>query len=471
MISHQEEGAVWAERNFGKAKLRDERRVERVIKIAEAMAANPGGSIPQLFSRSYDVKAAYNLFKNNKATPDNLQLGHREIVKEEMETRGVYLLLEDTTEMIWPQPRAGLGPVGDGKGTQQGFHLHSVLTVKWQPIAEGQNKRPSVEVVGFCDQQYHIRKPLEDKRGNARKGKTGDLESEFWDKASQRIGAVKDINGAIWIRVCDRGADIYEFLSGCQKLHHDFVVRARHNRVLVDSETKKPTGNLVDNIGSQPALGEFSLELRGRGKEPARTAKLSISAMPVSLRAPQRPGADAGKNPPINCWAVRVWEASPPKDVEPLEWLLLCSTKVATFEQALECALQYSARWIIEEFHKALKLGLGAERLQLETADALFAAIAIMSIVALRLIDLREQLRFQPTAPAQQSCLNEMELQVLGLKINKPIETVKDVALALGRLGGHLNRKSDGMPGWQSLWRGMLKLQSLVEGFRLAHNL
>jgi hypothetical protein len=28
----------------------------------------------------------------------------------------------------------------------------------------------------------------------------------------------------------------------------------------------------------------------------------------------------------------------------------------------------------------------------------------------------------------------------------------------VGRLGGHLNRKSDGLPGWQTLWHGMTKL-------------
>jgi hypothetical protein len=29
---------------------------------------------------------------------------------------------------------------------------------------------------------------------------------------------------------------------------------------------------------------------------------------------------------------------------------------------------------------------------------------------------------------------------------------VAEVALAVGRLGGRLNRKSDGLPGWITLW-------------------
>ncbi|HKA54743.1 MAG TPA: IS4 family transposase, partial [Candidatus Binatia bacterium] len=38
-------------------------------------------------------------------------------------------------------------------------------------------------------------------------------------------------------------------------------------------------------------------------------------------------------------------------------------------------------------------------------------------------------------------------------------------------LGGHLNRRGDGLPGWQTLWRGMLTLQALVEGARLGRQL
>ena len=49
------------------------------------------------------------------------------------------------------------------------------------------------------------------------------------------------------------------------------------------------------------------------------------------------------------------------------------------------------------------------------------------------------------------------------------LDTVQDVALALAHLGGHLNRKRDGLPGWQTLWRGWVYLQTLLDGFSLAH--
>ena len=60
-----------------------------------------------------------------------------------------------------------------------------------------------------------------------------------------------------------------------------------------------------------------------------------------------------------------------------------------------------------------LKTGLRAENLQLETAHALSAAISIMSIVDLRILDLRERLRMNLYAPAKESGLNELELKYL----------------------------------------------------------
>ncbi|MFT5319663.1 MAG: hypothetical protein ACI8RA_002944, partial [Chlamydiales bacterium] len=36
------------------------------------------------------------------------------------------------------------------------------------------------------------------------------------------------------------------------------------------------------------------------------------------------------------------------------------------------------------------------------------------------------------------------------------------------RLGGHLNRKGDGLPGILTLWKGMTRLNELVVGARMA---
>ncbi len=476
-ITHQGHPQTWAEQQFATVQVSDVRRGQRVRKIAAAMAANPGQSIPQLRATAYDVKATYTFLRHEEATLDNLQVGHREEVKRELHRPGVYRLVEDTTDMGWSgkQPIAGLGPVGNGGEGQQGFQLHTVLGVRWPPASETsvESHRPAVEVLGVCDQQYHVRgpHPVEARGAQSLKRKRRERESQVWERASQRLGLAPDNPAVRWVRVCDRGADIYEHLQACGEFGYGFIVRAAQDRALVEPATGQKNGQLFPTARAVAALGECTLVLRSRPQRPARRARLQIGAAQVCLCAPRRPGRKQGSNPPIVCTVVRVWEVDAPGDVAPLEWILLCDHPVNTWAEALTCMLQYATRWIIEEYHKTVKSGLGAERLQLETAAGLMAAIAIMSVVALRLLDLRERVRVEPEAAAAEAGLAPLELEVLQLKARRTLRTVKEVALAVGRLGGHLNRQADGMPGWQALWRGMHTLQTLVEGVRLAQRL
>jgi hypothetical protein len=156
--------------------------------------------------------------------------------------------------------------------------------------------------------------------------------------------------------------------------------------------------------------------------------------------------------------------------VVPLEWLLLSDASVESASDAITVVQQYATRWVIEEYHKVLKTGLGAERLQLEEATRLFAAIAVMSVVAVRLLHLKEWVRTVPEAPAAVAGLTPLEHRLLLLHVKRPLPTVRDVTLALGRLGGHLNRTADGLPGWRTLWRGLQRLHAMAEGAALVLN-
>ena len=465
----------WAEQTFAQAQLGDIRRSQRAAAIAQALALQPGASIPDLFDEPYPIKAAYNLFDRTEATPDRLQAPHRAAVLAQMQAPGqTILLLQDTSELSWSgnQKVDGLGPVGPGKKGLQGFLLHSALAVRWpgaQPLA---SQRPPVEILGVVDQLYEVRRPRPagEPRANSKARQGRQRESHFWQTQSRRIGPAPA--GVRWEEVCDRGADIYEFLAECRGQGHGFLVRAAQDRALAEAQGKKAADTLFTVARKITPLGQFQLYLRERPGQAARTARLAVAARRVRLRAPQRPGQPPGSLPALECTVVRVCEVDTPADLKrPLEWILLTDVEVESFAQGLEVTLKYSARWLIEEFHKGLKTGLGAERLQLETAERLFAAIAIMSLVALRLIDLREAVREDPEAPAEEAgVLSPVELHVLRVKLKRPIRTVREIALGIGRLGGHMNRKGDGLPGWQTLWRGMKKLRLLVQGFMLAQD-
>lgn len=460
----------WGITHFSDALVSDVRRSRRLVKLAIAWASQPGKSIPQLFDRPYDIQAAYDFLNHPEALPDNLQAAHRQNVLEQLSRPGRYLLLEDSSDLSWSgkEPIAGLGPIGEGRKKQQGFSLHSVLAVRWpaQEAALSSEKRPPVTILGLLDQQFCVRSSQKTSKKGDRAETTDKLESHVWEDATSRLGSAPDDEPIQWVRVCDCAADIFEFLSGCQKLGHSFIVRAAKDRVL-DGAQGKEGEHLFEHIVAQPPAGGFELALRARPGQEARVARLSVSFSKVSLRSPKRPGHRAGAFPAVQCMVVRVWEADAPDGVEGLEWLLLTDQRVETYFDAREVALQYAARWIIEEFHKGLKTGLGAERLQFESAHALFAAISIMSISALRLLDLRERVRLTPEAPAEQSGLQPLELKLLATRLERDLKTVKDVALAIGRLGGHMNRKADGMPGWITLWRGWNELQAMVTGASL----
>jgi transposase-like protein len=220
----------WAEEQFAGAKLPDIRRVARVKKIAETMAVHPGRSIPQLCRSPYAVKATYNLFKHEEATPENIQAGHRALVRDAMRQPGVYLLLDDPTELSWSgkQAMAGLGPIGNSAAGLQGFFLHTVLSVRWPDTLQDNHKRQPVEVIGLGDQHYYVRTPCRQPRESSQERLKRARESQVWPQASHRVGCAPA--GVRWVRVADREADIYEPLVSGQELGHGFVIRAAKDR-------------------------------------------------------------------------------------------------------------------------------------------------------------------------------------------------------------------------------------------------
>ena len=459
---HRQSTEKWSEMHFGGVELGDRRRERRARKIANAFAEKPGASIPQLFKQQYDVKAAYTFFDKEKVMPEKLQASHQKIVKEKLQESGTYLLIEDGSEFNWPDKvvRDGLGKT---RKTQQGFILHSSLVVGWhQPKDE---QRQACEIIGLVHQEYYPRVPRPEGEGkDSTKRKKRKRESQLWERSGESIGNEPEQEEVRWVRVADRGADIAFFLEDCQTRNHGFVVRAAQNRLLLNESGDKEDLKLFEKARELKPLGSFELFFRKRGKQASRSTRLSISSTKISIRNPDTKEA-------IHCSVVRIWEANPPKDTKALEWILLTDVEPQNFEEALEIALQYEARWLIEEYHKCLKTGLSADDLQLQTAHRLFAAIAIMAIVAVRLLALKEAARIDPKADLSHSGLTDTELQVLALSLERNFKTVADVVLAIGRLGGHMNRKSDGLPGWQTLWKGMKELESLVQGFKLAQSL
>jgi len=152
--------------------------------------------------------------------------------------------------------------------------------------------------------------------------------------------------------------------------------------------------------------------------------------------------------------------------------MLLTNEPVHNLEDAWRLVGWYERRWVIEEYHKAMKTGCRIEDLQFTAVERLQPAIALLSAVALTLLNLRDASRRSDASTRQATDLFSPDyVDVLGIwrygKLRGDL-TVHDFFFALARLGGHQNRKGDHRPGWLVLWRGWTKLQCMLDGYLAA---
>jgi hypothetical protein len=209
------------------------------------------------------------------------------------------------------------------------------------------------------------------------------------------------------------------------------------------------------------------LKLRARPGRSARTADLEVRSGTVTFRGPWRPQERLA---PMEIQVVEVREIQAPSGIEPLHWILLTSWPVQDWTGAQRVVKSYAGRELVEEYHKALKTGTGVEDSQLAQASSLQAWIGILSIVAMRLLGLKLLSRTRPNDPVGLDELGPEARMILSKKWGEPAEgwTYQSSLIRIARLGGFKARKSDGLPGWISLWRGWSRLIIMIEGFQLA---
>ena len=165
---------------------------------------------------------------------------------------------------------------------------------------------------------------------------------------------------------------------------------------------------------------------------------------------------------------VRVWETDPPEGQERLEWFLLTNEVVNSFAAARRVVGWYECRWIVEEYHKGMKTGCQIESPQFTTEERLQPAIALLSIVTLTLLEMRDASRSADAKTRRATeIISKDYVSVLCAWRHGTINTdwvIHDFYYALARLGGHQNRKGDHQPGWQTIWKGWNELQAMVAG-------
>ena len=443
---------------MAQCQLGHKRRSKRLADSSRRISQHPGGSLPEKLRCPAAYRATLRLMNNPVVTHRKILQPHVQATLARMrQTSRTLLIVEDITELDYSgqMTLAAMGQIGNGGG--KGYECHNSLVVDPE----------SDDLLGLVCQQLHNRIDKPDNEGVAQSRERDSRESLLWLNAGKQIGPAPQ--GCHWIDVCDRGADTFEFLEyECNDKRH-FVIRSSHSRALEVEKGQEP--HLLHDLMRtlQPQMG-WEVNVSANKNQPKRKAKVLCAWTEVTLKAPHvRHGRHSRKS--LTVWAIRVWEVEAPAEVkEPLEWILLTDEPIADGGEARQRVGYYQKRPSVEDYHKAQKTGMGTEKLQLQSQAGLQPLIALLSVLAVALVNGRQAARSEEKAerPAT-DYFDPLWVMVLCLwryKAERPL-TVREYIMALGRLGGHLNRKCDGLPGWQTLWRGAMQLNAMVE-FELA---
>ena len=453
--------SAWAEAEFRDADLHDVRRTRRLVRVASALAEHPSGLLPHALRAWIDLKAAYRLLAEEDVTYERIIAPHWRHTRRACENPGDYLLVEDTTEIDFTSHymTEDLGWTGDGGG--RGMYVHTTLGLRierWTPEDE-----PEVLVLGLLGQKVWTRpeKTPDRYEKKAQRLKRA-RESERWSALLDDIGGPPP--GARWTFVADREGDIYEVFERCRSKGVEVLVRAHQPRALVGEE-----GSLFDAAARGGVRGRYEIHLRARPGQRARTAVVELRSAVVTIRGPWRPG---GRLAPMPLNVVEAREVQAPPGTTPILWVLLTTWPVDEKSSCLRVVKAYAKRWLIEEYHKALKTGAGIEQSQLSSAAAIQALLGILAVVAVRLLNMKLLAHVCPDEPIGPEAVGLEVLKILEAERGRPKGgwTHRTLLVRIAGLGGFLGRKSDGLPGWQTLWRGWDRLMIMVHGYDLAHN-
>lgn len=447
--------ALWATQVAAVTILPDRRLNKRLALLLDAFATDPLASLPQACGDWAATKGAYRFLENDRVTDDSLLKGICRHTAEQALLLPELLVVQDTTSGNFTRLRGidELGPI-DSAGLARGLFLHSGLAVS-----------TTGRVIGLLGLQCWSR-PQE------AQPKPEEKESLKWlygiDQARQALGdASQGKPLPRLIHVMDREGDCTDTMLAIVDAGDSAIIRCAQNR-----RVEGALGLAHDEVRAQPLLGVSWIDVASQPGRPARRAEMEVRSLQVVLLPNREKYPHAWE---MRWTLVEAWERYPPPGAEPLHWLLWTLEDAQTLEEALAVMGKYTCRWPIEDYHLTWKSGCQVERLQLESWEGMQKALVLYAAVAARIVQLRDWARQEPQADAR-VLLSEEECAVLRARCDPKkrvsgVLTLKQAVLWIGRLGGHLNRKSDGMPGVRTLWKGLRDLALLVEGFRAARTM
>jgi hypothetical protein len=216
------------------------------------------------------LKAAYRFFDNAAIDVQDVRHSHVEATYGRLAAVPLVLAVQDTTEVDWTGHAAtqGLGPLGHP--ACRGLLVHSTMAFT-----------PERVPLGLMVQHGWARDPDDIGKRHRRKHLSiAEKESQKW---------LQSLEAVCWARACcprtrfvsvgDREADVYDVLATERPAGVTRLIRAAWNRCV-----NAPERYVWATMAAQPVAETLTLQGPRRGKQPPRSAHLTLRfcALPVS---------------------------------------------------------------------------------------------------------------------------------------------------------------------------------------------
>lgn len=469
-MAHQGVPSVAAE--FERVQLGDVRLRRRLQATAARLSSSPDLGFPRALKTEREAEGYYRLLSNDRVHYGALVRAHAEASRARIPEGHVVRVLHDTTEFTFQGEceREGLGHARGGGA--QTFFAHVALAV-----SSDATNQPYGVVGARC--WARTKPPRGNRKLNGKQlSKVPDKESNRW---GELVAEVEDLIGTRGraVHVMDREGDSYSLFCRLRELDASFVIRMARDRLVLEHEDDETKVAITEMLATLPTVitRKVPLSRRVEKAQPRsnkthpprvdRVATLSLRAGSLALTRPYY--FDDTLPDTVNVNVVFVQEIDVPTNADPVAWVLLSTESIATAKDVEAIVDHYRARWLIEEFFKALKTGCSFEARQLESFQSLTNALAIFFPIAWQMLLLRTMSRADPDAPAER-VLTPTQIRVLQeyqpQKMPLQGATVRDALYAVAGLGGHLKR--NGPPGWRTLGYGMQDLVKYAAVWDLA---
>lgn len=453
---------LWAQQEFGGARIGDARRTQRLVDMAAQVAMRPAGKLTQVWEEGAEREGAYRLVENEAIEARDMASAAHQAAFARARGPCVYVPV-DGTSLSLPAARdkargKGFGPVGTAKAKARGLEALSAIVVSDKGVA-----------LGPCGQHMWARKGVR-KKSAASRG-LEDKETRHWLEVMEQVLRAREAagyEGRPWFQL-DRGGDCRDILHWAVMTDAWVTVRAAQDRC-VDWPLE---GKLWEVVQAQRPLGHYKLKVSTGPKRTARTATLQVRVSSVVL--PLKHGWTK-KLLPVELFAVQTVEISAvPAGEQPIEWMLLTTCPVRGFAGARRVLRAYALRWRVEEVHKCWKSTCGVEQSNLGCAASFTRWATLLFSVALRIERLKRLAREAPETPSDAE-LSRWEIRALLFRHDAEgyrcdaTPTIGQAVLWIARLGGY-SKSSGGPPGSIVLGRGLEKLSTIAEDLQRLHEL